>query len=67
LSGFASALFGGKATTGELRLRVTDPAGLGVQSAIELVSETNQFRETFRTDEVGDLVAKRLPFGVYYL
>ena len=57
----------GQSNTGELRLKVTDPAGLGVQGAIELVSEANQFRETFRTDEVGDLVAKRLPFGVYYL
>jgi len=48
-------------------LRVTDPAGLGVQSVIELVSEANQFRETFRTDEMGDVVAKLLPFGVYHL
>lgn len=52
---------------GELRLRVTDPAGLGVKSSVELVSESNQFRQTFHTDEAGALVAQRLPFGVYRL
>ena len=53
--------------TGELRLRVTDPAGLGLKSFVELVSESNQFRQTFRTDEAGTLDAQRLPFGVYRL
>jgi hypothetical protein len=53
--------------TGELRLRVTDPAGLGLKSSVELVSESNQFRQTFLTDEAGALDAQRLPFGVYRL
>jgi hypothetical protein len=53
--------------TGELRLRVTDPAGLGLKSTVELISEANQFRQTFRTDEAGTLDAQRLPFGVYRL
>ena len=53
--------------TGELRLRVTDPAGLGLKSSVELVSESNQFRQTFRTDEAGTLDAQRLPFGMYRL
>lgn len=52
---------------GELRVRVTDPAGLGVKSSVELVSESNQFRQTFHTDEAGALDAQRLPFGVYRL
>lgn len=55
----------GQSNTGELRLKITDPAGLGVQSTVELVSEANQFRQTFRTDDAGDFIAKRLPFGVY--
>ncbi len=53
--------------TGELRLRVTDPAGLGVKSSIELVSEANQFRQSFITDDSGALDAQRLPFGIYRL
>ncbi len=53
--------------TGELRLHVTDPAGLGLKSSVELVSESNQFRQSFRTDEAGALDAQRLPFGVYRL
>ncbi len=52
---------------GELRLRVTDPAGLGLKSSVDLVSESNQFRQTFRTDETGALDAQRLPFGMYRL
>jgi len=46
---------------------VTDPAGFGVKSSVQLVSEANQFRETLNTDEGGNLVAKLLPFGVYRL
>src|SRR5229473_2919292 len=55
----------GQSNTGELRLTVTDPAGLPVQSAVELVSEANQLRQTLETDTDGTLVAKRLPFGRY--
>ena len=54
-----------QSNTGELRLTVTDPAGLPLQSAVELVSEVNQLRESFETDLQGILVAKRLPFGTY--
>ena len=46
---------------------MTDPAGFGVKSSVQLVSEANQFRETLNTDEGGNLVAKLLPFGVYRL
>jgi outer membrane cobalamin receptor len=52
---------------GELRLKVTDPAGLGMKSSVQLVSEANQVRRTLFTDEAGNLVAKLLPFGVYRL
>ena len=30
-----------QSNSGELRLRVTDPAGLGVKSSVQLVSEVN--------------------------
>jgi len=51
--------------TGELRLKVTDPLGLGVKSAVKLSSEANEFHDTFTTDDSGVLIAKRLPFGLY--
>jgi outer membrane cobalamin receptor len=55
----------GQTNTGELRLMVTDAAGLPLPGVVELVSEANQFRETFETDPQGTFVAKRLPFGTY--
>jgi len=52
---------------GELRLKVTDPSGVGVKGSVVLTSEVNQFRESFWTDDSGTLVAKPLPFGLYRL
>jgi hypothetical protein len=52
-------------TTGELRLTVTDPSGLGLKSTVELVSEANDYRYTFATDDQGNLDARRLPYGIY--
>jgi outer membrane cobalamin receptor len=54
-----------QSNSGELRLQITDPHGLGVRSSVELVSEANQFRKTLVTDEAGNLAAKLLPFGIY--
>src|SRR6202522_102108 len=54
-----------QSNTGELRLTVTDPSGLGVKSTVELVSEANQYRYTFTTDDRGNLDARRLPYGIY--
>jgi len=56
-----------QSNSGELRLKVTDPAGLGVKSSVELVSEGNEVRKTLLTDETGNLTAKLLPFVVYRL
>lgn len=56
-----------QSNTGELRLKVVDPSGLGVQSTVQLVSEANQYRNVFSTDATGSLVARRLPYGVYRL
>ena len=54
-----------QSNAGELRLKVTDPHGLGVRSTVELASEANQYNNTFVTDDNGVLIAKRLPFGLY--
>ena len=50
---------------GELRLKVTDPQGLGVKTTVTLVSEANEYRSALLTDDAGVLIAKRLPFGKY--
>jgi outer membrane cobalamin receptor len=60
----AAQLFA-QSNAGGLRLKVVDPAGLGLQSSVELISESNQFRQTYSTDEAGNLAARNLPFGVY--
>jgi len=61
------ALLFAQSKTGELRLRVTDPSGLGIRTSVELISEANQFRQSFVTDDSGALDAQRLPFGLYRL
>ncbi len=62
-----SALLAAQSKTGELRLQVTDPAGLGIKTSVELICEANQFRQSFVTDDSGALDAQRLPFGLYRL
>jgi hypothetical protein len=52
---------------GELRLKVTDPAGLGVKATVVVVCEANQYRNSLTTTEQGTLEVSRLPFGVYQL
>src|SRR6202167_4199562 len=54
-----------QSTTGELRLPVTDPQGLGVKSTVDLVSQGTEYSQTFTTDSQGKLDAKRLPYGIY--
>jgi outer membrane receptor for Fe3+-dicitrate len=56
-----------QSTTGELRLTVDDPAGAGVKAAVELVSQGNQYRQSFVADEQGNVDARRLPYGIYQL
>jgi hypothetical protein len=55
----------GDANRGELRLKVTDPSGAGVQSTVLVVSEANQYRSSLSTDNQGELNLLRLPFGIY--
>jgi len=54
-----------QSTTGELHLAVVDPSGSGVKSQVELVSQGNEYRTTFTTDDQGTLDARRLPYGIY--
>jgi TonB-dependent Receptor Plug Domain len=51
--------------TGELRVKVTDPSGLGVKTTVQITSEANAYRHTLATNDDGQLDVQRLPFGVY--
>lgn len=51
--------------TGELRLKVTDPSGLGLKTKIEVSSSANEYRSSLTTDDSGNAIAKNLPYGVY--
>jgi hypothetical protein len=56
-----------QSNSGELRLKVTDPSGLGVRTSVQIVSEANQYRNTLTTNDQGALDVQRLPFGLYQL
>ena len=56
-----------QSSAGELRIKVTDPSGLGMRCSVELVSDANQYRNTLATDDQGNLDVERLPYGVYQL
>src|ERR1035438_2530139 len=53
--------------TGGLRLKVTDPAGVGVKTTVRIVSAGNQYRNYLNTNDSGDLDVRRLPYGLYQL
>jgi hypothetical protein len=62
---FSWLLLFGQSNTGELRLKVTDPAGLAVKASIQISSEGNQYHRIFSTDDHGALTVQNLPYGVY--
>ena len=55
----------GQSNSGELRLRVTDPAGLGVKTTVRIASKANQYRNALATSDQGTLNVQRLPYGIY--
>ena len=57
----------GQVNRGELRLKVTDPAGLAVKTTVQIVSDANGYKNTLATNEQGRLDVQRLPFGIYRL
>jgi hypothetical protein len=56
-----------QSNSGELRLKVTDPAGLGVKTTVQIISKANQYRNSLATSEQGNLDVQRLPYGIYQL
>jgi hypothetical protein len=67
LSIFCALPLFGQSNVGELRLKVTDPSGLGVKTTVQIISQANQYRNNLTTDEQGSLTVQRLPYGVYQL
>ncbi len=63
---FAGSAFA-QSNSGELRLKVTDPSGLGVKTTVQIISEANQYRNTLATNDQGELDVQRLPYGIYQL
>jgi TonB-dependent Receptor Plug Domain len=55
----------GQSNRGELRLKVTDPAGLNVRTTVQIVSQANQYRTSLATNDQGCLNVQRLPYGRY--
>lgn len=53
--------------TGELRLRVTDASGAGLECSVTVLSEGNAYDRTLTTDDQGALILKSLPYGVYQI
>jgi outer membrane cobalamin receptor len=51
--------------TSELRLKVTDAAGLPVKTTVRIASEANQYDRGLATNDQGGLVVQRLPYGIY--
>jgi len=51
----------------ELRLKATDPTGLGVRCSVKLASEANQYHQDFLTDDSGALAVNHFPFGIYHV
>src|SRR5689334_7656883 len=62
---FLLAQLHAQSSSGELRLKVLDPDGIGLQSSVQLICEANQLHRAYITDESGALEAKTLPFGIY--
>src|ERR1700689_1077934 len=56
-----------QSNTGELRLKVADPNGLGVRASVTLSSDAAQLQRRLVTDDGGLLTARNLPYGRYQL
>lgn len=56
-----------QSNSGELRLKVTDPAGLAVKTTVQITSKANGYRNNLATSDEGRLDVQRLPYGIYQL
>lgn len=64
---FVPLSFCAQVNTGEIRLSVVDPAGLGLKAMVVLSSESNQYHSEVSTDDRGFVSMKSLSYGIYQL
>src|SRR5579884_4066799 len=57
----------GQLNSGEIRVSVTDPAGLALPSNLSLVSEASRTHRDVKTNDAGQFTFQHLPFGNYHL
>src|SRR5580698_9169798 len=62
-----TALAVAQSNRGELRLSVTDPAGLGVKTTVQIANPASQYQNTLTTSDQGTLDVTRLSYGIYQL
>ena len=53
--------------TGELRLKVTVPGGLGLSASITISSNSSHYLNSLTTSKSGEVDIKTLPYGIYLL
>ncbi len=56
-----------QSNSGELRLKVVDPSGLGLRTSVQITSEASQYHRSLTTSDQGLLDLERLPYGIYQL
>jgi hypothetical protein len=64
---FAFSSLTAQVNTGELRLRIADASGLGLQAEISLSSEANHYFSRLATNDEGFIQIRTLGYGVYLL
>ncbi len=54
-------------STGEIRLKVTDPTGAGVVASVGVISQGNQYSLSVATDAHGAADLHQVPYGLYQI
>jgi hypothetical protein len=57
----------GQVNYGELRLKLTDQSGTGVQASVELTCAGNGYGKTFTSNASGNLAVQSMPYGIYQI
>jgi hypothetical protein len=58
-------LLAAQVSRGDLRLRVTDSAGLGIKASVVVSAAENEFRGEFTTNDAGEASVRLLSYGIY--
>ncbi len=64
---FACLTLSGQSSSGEIRVQVKDPSGVGMEASGKLESVVPGVQRTFQTDAHGEYAIQGLPYGRYRL